>query len=282
MNPKINRSSLDVTDTPPPVEQTSSQNYNSTRPTSRRFLQTRRPSAISASCSRRGAVARRRTQARWLGRAAQFPRRQSERCHGPGDREFGQTVPVDQIETVNVLNTPFWRSTGASAERGRGGNAPGGDTWHYDLNDPFPDFSIRSDHMRGIRNETPRASVGGPVIKDRLFVISALQYVMDKVPSRTLPFPYNVSKHERINSFTQIDYILSQRQIVNVTFHFNPEHTNFVNPNYFSPEEVSPSYAQHSYEGTVADHLGLWGGTLGHFIRLPALSHVYRSAGSFG
>jgi hypothetical protein len=65
-----------------------------------------------------------------------------------------------------------------------------------------------------------------------------------------------------VNSFTQIDYILSPRQIVNATFHFNPEHTNFVNPDYFNPLPTTPSYAQTAYQGTLAHHLGLWGGTL--------------------
>ena len=65
----------------------------------------------------------------------------------------------------------------------------GGEKWHADLNDPFPDFRIRSYHMRGIRNETPRASIGGPLIRERLYVITALQYFLDKVPSRTLRIP---------------------------------------------------------------------------------------------
>ena len=181
----------------------------------------------------------------------------------PATGKFGQTVPVDSIESVNVLNTPFLAQYGrftqsvVAVETRRGG-----DKWHYDLNDPFPDFFVHSCHMLGIRNETPRAVAGGPLIKDRLFVISALQYFLDKNPNRTLPFPFNISKHERVNSFTQIDYILSQRQIVNATFHFNPEHTNFVNPDYFNPEPVTPSYAQQAYEATLAHHLGLWGGTL--------------------
>ena len=264
MNPKINRSSLDVTDTPPPVEQTSSQNYE-LHPAEVKTLPSNPATVSDVLPLVPGVVRSPGGELKLDGSGEQRSSlvvNQSD-VTDPATGKFGQTVPVDSIETVNVLNTPFLAQYGrftqsvVAVETRRGG-----DTWHYDLNDPFPDFFIRSDHMRGIRNETPRASVGGPVIKDRLFVITALQYILDKVPSRTLPFPYNVSKHERINSFTQIDYILSQRQIVNGTFHFNPEHTNFVNPDYFSPEEVSPSYAQRSYEGTVADHLGLWGGTL--------------------
>ena len=65
-----------------------------------------------------------------------------------------------------------------------------------------------------------------------------------------------------MNSFTQIDYIASQRQILNATIHFSPEHINFVNPDFFHPQPVTPSYAQRSYVVTMADHYGLFGGTL--------------------
>src|SRR5205085_479310 len=143
----------------------------------------------------------------------------------PATGKFGQTVPVDSIETVNVLTTPFLAQYGRftqsviAVETRRGG-----DKWHTDLNDPFPDFRVRSRHMIGIRNETPRGVLSGPLIQNRLYFITALQYYLDKAQDRTLGFPHNVSKDERVNSLTQFDLILSPRQIVNFTYHFSPEH----------------------------------------------------------
>jgi len=264
MNPQMNRSSMNVTDTPPPVEQSSSQNYE-LRPGEVKELPGN-PATVSDALPLVPGVVRAPTGELKLDGSGE--QRSSlvvneSDVTDPATGKFGQTVPVDSIQSLNVLSTPFLAQYGrftqsvVAVETRRGG-----DKWHYDLNDPFPDFRIRSYHMRGIRNETPRGVIGGPVIKDRLFVISALQYILDKTPSRTLPFPFNESKHERVNSFTQIDYILSQRQIVNGTFHFNPEHTNFVNPDYFNPEAVTPSYAQRAYEVTLAHHFGILGGTL--------------------
>ena len=63
----------------------------------------------------------------------------------PATGKFGQTVPVDAIESVTVLTTPFLAQYGRftagviAVETRRGG-----EKWHYDLNDPFPDFRIRS------------------------------------------------------------------------------------------------------------------------------------------
>ncbi len=181
----------------------------------------------------------------------------------PATGKFGQTVPLDSIDTVNVLNTPFLAQYGRFTQTVVAIDTKrGGDKWHADLNDPFPDFRVRSYHLVGIRNETPRFAVGGPVIANRLYFNTAIVYIIDKVPSRTLGFPRNESKQESINSFSQLDYIASARQIITATFHLSPQHTNFVNPDYFNPQPVTPTYAQHNYVGTAADHYGLWGGTL--------------------
>ena len=85
---------------------------------------------------------------------------------------------------------------------------------------------------------------------------------MQKTPNRTLPFPDNTSKQERINSFTQLDYILSSKQYLTATLHLTPQHINFVNPDFFNPEPVTPSYRQQNYMGTITDHLALGQGML--------------------
>ena len=181
----------------------------------------------------------------------------------PATGKFGQTVPIDSIETVNVLNTPFLAQYGRFTQTVVAIDTKrGGEKWHADLNDPFPDFRVRSYHLVGIRNETPRFAVGGPLIPNRLYFNTAMVYIIDKVPSRTLGFPNNESKQESINSFSQLDYVASARQIITATVHISPQHTNFVNPDYFNPQPVTPTYAQHTYVGTAADHYGLWGGTL--------------------
>lgn len=187
----------------------------------------------------------------------------------PATGKFGQTVPIDAIDTVNVLNTPFLAQYGRFTQTVVAVDTKrGGDKWHADLNDPFPDFRIRSWHLVGIRNETPRFAVGGPLLANKLYFHSAIVYIIDKVPSRTLGFPRNESKVESINSFSQVDYVASPRQIITATFHLSPQHTNFINPDYFNPQPVTPTYAQRTYVGTAADHYGLWGGTLDSSISL--------------
>ena len=188
----------------------------------------------------------------------------------PATGKFGPTLPVEVVEAINVVKAPFVAEYGrfttgiVSVETRRGA-----DKWHAELDDPFPDFRIRSGHMDGLRNSTPRALLSGPLLHNRLYMITEVQYYLDKHPNLTLPYPFNESKQEFVNSFTQFDYILSTRHLLAGSFHFTPQHVNFVNPEYFNPQPVTPSYAQHNYEVTLADRMAIHGGTSGQR-RLPA------------
>ena len=105
----------------------------------------------------------------------------------PATGQFGTTVPVDSVETLNVLQTSFlaeygrYTSSLVSVETRRGG-----DKWKAELNDPLPDFRIRSYHLRGIRDATPRLNFEGPLIKDRLFFSEGFEYEVRKTPVITL------------------------------------------------------------------------------------------------
>jgi len=138
----------------------------------------------------------------------------------------------------------------------------GGEQWHSELNDPLPEFRFRSWHLSGIRDASPRGVVSGPIIKGKLYLAATLLYDIHKTPNRTLPYPFNESKKESLNSFTQLDYLLSANHILTATLHVTPQKINFVDPQYFTPEPVTPSYRQHEYTGTVIDRLAVGGGLL--------------------
>ena len=181
----------------------------------------------------------------------------------PATGKFGQTLPVDVVEAVNVLKTPFLAEYGGftsgivTVETRRGG-----DKWHIELKDPFPEWRIRSTRLAGLRSTTSRMLLSGPIVPGRLFFVSGLQYYLNKMPDRTLPFPLNESKQESVNSFSQWDYVISPGHLLSGSFHFAPQHINFVNPDYFNPQPVTPSYAHHNYRATLSDHLAVGDGTL--------------------
>src|SRR5713226_8951728 len=68
----------------------------------------------------------------------------------PVTGQFQPTVPIDSVDTVTVYKTPYLAQYGGftsgivSVDTRRGG-----DKWHYELNDPFPEFRVRSAHIVG-------------------------------------------------------------------------------------------------------------------------------------
>jgi hypothetical protein len=259
LTPKTHVESVDVKETAPPVEQSSSQNYE-LKPAEVKNLPNNPRTVNDALPLIPGVVRDQKGELKIDGsgqeRSAMVVN-QSD-ITDPATGKFGQSIPIDSIETVNVLQTPFLSQYGrftqsvVAVETKRGG-----DKWHADLNDPFPDFRIRSWHMRGIRDSSPRFVVEGPLIRNHLFFISSLQYDFQRDSIRTLPFPYNEARRESVNSFSQFDWIINSRQFLTATMHVSPQHTNFVNPDYFNPQPVTPSYRQQSYNGTLTDHFGI-------------------------
>jgi hypothetical protein len=184
----------------------------------------------------------------------------------PATGQFGLTVPIDSVEVLNVFQTPFLAEYGrftaglVSVETRRGG-----DQWKWELNDPLPEFRIRSYHLRGLKDATPRLNFEGPIIPHRLFVSEGFEYEIRKTAIYTLPFPQNQKLEFGTNSFTQFDWVVSDKQLVTATFHFAPQRLGHVNLNYFNPIETTPDAGTHNYTGTVADKLtfgsALWENT---------------------
>ncbi len=181
----------------------------------------------------------------------------------PQTGQFGLTVPVDAVDSLNVYQTPYLACYGrftsglVAVETKRGG-----DKWHFDLQDPFPEFRIRSGHLAGLRSSSPRVTFGGPLIKDRLFSATSFEYNLEKTPVRTLPFPVNESRHESQNLFTQFDYVISQRHVLTATLHSAPQNVKFANLDFFNPQPVTPNLNSFDQTGTMIDRFNFSSGVL--------------------
>ncbi len=181
----------------------------------------------------------------------------------PATGQFGLTVPIDSVESVSVFQTPFLAEFGRfSAGLVSVATRRGGDTWNWEVNDPFPDFRIRSYHMRGVRDASPRLNVEGPLIPHKLYFSEGLEYEVRNIEVHTLPFPFNQSRKAGINSFAQFDWVASNRNLVTATVHVAPQRLGYVNLDYFNPQPTVPDASTHNYTGTIADRLTLLGGLL--------------------
>src|SRR5262249_55263357 len=82
----------------------------------------------------------------------------------------------------------------------------------------------------------------------------SIEYALEKKQVRTLSFPNNESKIESWNAFSQFDYIASARHFVTATVHLSPRHINFVDPRFFDPQPVTPSFKGFERAVAVTDH----------------------------
>jgi hypothetical protein len=181
----------------------------------------------------------------------------------PATGNFGLSVPIDSVQTVEVSVMPYLAQYGrftagvVSAETRRGG-----DKWDFSLNDPFPDWRIRSGHLEGVKDATPRFNVGGPIVKDKLYFLEGAEYLLYKYEARTLPYPDNYSTSQAINSFTQVDWIINKDQTLTATLHWAPHTLDYVGLNYFDPQPVTPNADFHESTATIMHRWSLFGGLL--------------------
>lgn len=181
----------------------------------------------------------------------------------PATGSFGLSIPVDSVDVLKVVLSPYLAQYGnftagvVSAETRRGG-----DKWKFDLNDPLPEFRIRSGHLQGLRTATPRLNLSGPLVKDRLYFLEGSEYLLNKAEVRTLQWPVNETRSTAFNSFTQLDAMLTDRQTITASLHFAPHSLQFANLNYFDPQPVTPNADYQEDTGTITHRFALAGGLL--------------------
>src|SRR5262245_26379486 len=172
----------------------------------------------------------------------------------PATGQFGLTVPIDSVQTINVFRTPYLAQYGrftagvVSVETRRGG-----EKWNFELNDPFPEFRYLRGHLRGLREASPRVTFNGPLIKDKLYFSQGIEYALSKRRVLALPFPVNETVSESVNSFTQFDYIASQTHSLTGTLHIAPRKAKFFNLDFFNRRPVTPNFSARDYTGTIID-----------------------------
>src|SRR6266404_2136525 len=181
----------------------------------------------------------------------------------PASGNFRLNQPIDSIEEVQVFQHPYTAEYGQfTGGVTRVDTRRGGDRWHFEFNDFFPDPRIKGGKIVGIAEDTPRLNFNGPLIKDRLFLSQSLSYTIAKTPVRGLSFPVNETKTESQSYFTQLDYILNGRHTQTFTFGYFPQRDQFVGLDFFRPQPVTPNYKQRDFVLTGRDNYQIGAGLL--------------------
>jgi hypothetical protein len=171
------------------------------------------------------------------------------------------TLPDDAIDTVSVMPNPY------AVEYGRFSSGlviiqtrRAGDAWRARINNVNPTFRSKRHqdlyNINGIAGWSPNFEVGGPIVKDRLFLEQTGQYRYgsDDIPSR--PEDERRSTHW-FSSFTRVDANLSPKHSLVASAGFFPSVTTFASLGTFTPPDATVNQHERVALGTVTER-ALW------------------------
>jgi len=159
-------------------------------------------------------------------------------------------LPIDVVSSVQVLSTPYspeyGKFTGAvSNVETRAGNFT---KLHVSAQNLMPRMRVRQGSVVGLESVTPRVTLSGPVLMDRIAMTQSFEYRFVRTPVNSLPPLQRDTKVESFDSYTQFDVNISQKQTATVSFALFPQKLDYLGLNTFTPQEATPNLHQRGYQ----------------------------------
>ena len=165
-------------------------------------------------------------------------------------------LPDDAIESVSVLPNPY------AVEFGRFSSGVvviqtrrAGDMWKVRLNDIDPTFRTHRGspvEIIGLGRYAPRVEFGGPIIKDKLFVQQAMQFVYNAADVPSLPEEL-LHTATSFSSFTRVDANMTPRHSLVATLGLFPGKTHDDLLGTFMPPDATVDTHVHANEIAVTE-----------------------------
>jgi Carboxypeptidase regulatory-like domain/TonB-dependent Receptor Plug Domain len=191
---------------------------------------------------------------------------------------FAIPIPVDAIQTIHVFNTPDSVAYGGfSAGLTRIEIKPPSGVWNYKLLDFLPSFRAKNDHLIGLANVTPRAEVGGPLIKDKLNFTEDVSYEFRKDPIHGLTWPFNETDVYAFDTFTNLQWILSPKHLMNFNLNDFSSTNLYANIDSLIPQSASVDFRRRGLSFGFSDSYqfedGMFLNTVVRYINFYTYAH---------
>ncbi len=164
-------------------------------------------------------------------------------------------VPIDVVSSVQVISNPYdpqyGKLTGAVSTVETKTSNYG--KFHFSVQNLLPRLRDRDGTIRGIGASTPRLTVTGPIVKDRIAFTQSVEYRFVRTPVNSLPALERDTKLESFDSYTQVDFIVSPKQTATVSFALYPQKLDYFGLNTFTPQPSTPDFHQRGYQVYVQD-----------------------------
>jgi hypothetical protein len=179
----------------------------------------------------------------------------SASLNDPSTGDFDLDLPSTSIESVEVLANPFAAeygrfSTSVTQIRTKGGT----NDWDFSVGNLVPRFR---GVLRSLRGFEPRASVRGPIRRDRVFLAQDVQFRYVATPVKSLPDEPEVTLRS-FDSFTRVDSVLSSRHVLSTALIVFPRDISHVTMNTFRPASTTPDFSQNGWSLGGVDRLAIF------------------------
>jgi TonB dependent receptor/Carboxypeptidase regulatory-like domain len=165
------------------------------------------------------------------------------------------SLPIDVVSSVQVISNPYdpeyGKFTGAiSSVETRTSDL---DKFHFSIQNLVPRARDRDGHIVGIGAFTPRATITGPLIKDRLAFTQSLEYRFVRTPVESLPPLQRDTTLESFDSFSQFDLKISERQTATLSVAVFPQQFDYLGLNTFNPQPSTTNLHQRGDQISAQD-----------------------------
>src|SRR5438309_321911 len=159
-------------------------------------------------------------------------------------------VPIDVVSSVQVISNPYdpqyGKLTGAVSTVETKTSDYG--KFHVSVQNLLPRLRDRDGAIRGIGASTPRLTVTGPIVKDRIAFTQSVEYRFVRTPVNSLPPWQRDTQLESVDSYTQVDFIVTPKQTATVSFALYPQKLDYFGLNTFTPQPSTPDFPQRGYQ----------------------------------
>jgi outer membrane receptor protein involved in Fe transport len=171
----------------------------------------------------------------------------------PATGNAALSLPIDVVQSVKVIPDPYdpeyGRLTGAvSSVETTTGNF---NAFHISVQNLFVRPRKRDGDFIGIESATPRMTMTGPLVKNKIAFTQSFEYRFIRIPVSSLPQLQRDMKLEGFNSYSQLDVNLTERQSLTASFALYPQKYNYLGLNTFTPQASTPDLHQRGYMASV-------------------------------
>jgi len=196
------------------------------------------PGVVRGSDGRINMKGARATQSGWLVNSANVT--------DPATGGEALNLPIDVVSSVQVVSNPYdpeyGKFTGAvSSVETRASNF---NKFHFSIQNLVPRARDRDGHIVGIEAFTPRTTFTGPLLNDRIAFTQSFEYRFVRTPVNSLPPLQRDTTLESFDSFSQLDFKISEKQTATLSVAVFPEKLDYLGLNTFTPQPSTPNLHQ--------------------------------------